>query len=82
LFRVRELIAEGIAEDMAVDRTSDLRPTLIACMVFGGLQQVSQSWNGKRFNKDKYVASMLDVIDTAQEMLNRELSIKIENGRR
>jgi hypothetical protein len=55
---------------------------LIACMVFGGLQHVSQSWNGKRFNKDKYVASMLDVIDTAQEMLNRELSIKIENGRR
>lgn len=82
LYRIRELIAEGIAEDMAVDRTQDVRPTLIACMVFGGLQHVAQHWNGKRFNKAKYVASMLDVIDTAQEMLNRELSNGTQNGRK
>ena len=73
LFRVRELLAQGIAEDMAVDKTNDLRPTLIACMVFGGILHVSESWHGKRFNKDKYLASLLDVFDTAQAMLNREL---------
>jgi AcrR family transcriptional regulator len=74
LFRIRELIAEGIAEDMAVDNTRDLRPTLFACMVFSGILHVSQSWYGKRFNKDKYLASLLEVFDTAQAMLNRELS--------
>ena len=74
LFRVRELIAEGIAEDMAVDNTRDLRPTLIACMVFGGILHISESWNGKRFNKDKYLASLLEVFDTAQAMLSWDLS--------
>ena len=74
LFRVRELIAEGIAEDMNVDPAQDLRPTMIACMVFSSVQHVAQSWSGKRFNKKKYVASLLAVIDTAQDMLSRELS--------
>lgn len=74
LYRVRELIAEGIAEDMNVDSAKDLRPTLIACMLFSGVQHVAQGWSGKRFNKKKYVASLLAVIDTAQEMLSRELS--------
>ena len=74
LFRVRELLAQGIAEDMAVDMTNDLRPTLIACMLFGGIIHVSESWHGKRFNKGKYLASLLDVFDTAQVMLNREFA--------
>ena len=73
LYRVRELIAEGIAEDLNVDSTQDLRPTLIACMVFSGVQHVAQGCSGKRFNKKKYIASLLAVIDTAQEMLGQDL---------
>ncbi len=70
LTRYREIIAEGIAEDMQVDANTDLRPMLIACMLFGANVHVAESWRKKRFNEDAYVASLLEVVDTAQDMLS------------
>ncbi len=69
LSRYREIIAEGIAEDMAVDAGSDIRPMLIACMLFAGNSHVADSWRKRRFDEKAYVASLLEVVDSAEEML-------------
>jgi AcrR family transcriptional regulator len=72
MFRTKELLADGLAQDLGVDRDSDLRPTLIACMLTAGNAHVAQGWAGQRFNKAKFVASLLGVVDTAEAMLAKE----------
>lgn len=69
LTRYREIIAEGIAEDMNVDANADLRPMLVACMLFGANVHIAETWRKKRFNEEAYIASLLEVVDTAQDML-------------
>ncbi|MEM9621518.1 MAG: TetR/AcrR family transcriptional regulator [Pseudomonadota bacterium] len=69
LSRYREIIAEGIAEDMGVDPNADIRPMLIACMLFGANVHVAETWRKRRFNEEAYIASLLEVVTTAEEML-------------
>lgn len=71
-YRYRELLAEGIADDMGVDPHSDLRPMLIACMLFTGNMHTAQSWLGKRVDRIAYVTSLLSVVDTARAMLSEQ----------
>ncbi len=74
LSRYREIIAEGIAEDMGVDASSDIRPLLIACMLFSGNSHVAEGWRKRRFDEEAYVASLLEVVDAGQEMLGHLFS--------
>lgn len=68
--QLTQLLAEGIAKDMGVHSTLDLRPTLIACTLMSGNQHIALSWRGKKFNKDEFVASLLEVIDVANGMFD------------
>jgi AcrR family transcriptional regulator len=72
IHRVKDLLAEGIAEDMGVNRSIDLRPTLVACMLTAGNAHVAQSWAGKRFVRDQFVASLLEVVDLTGDMLSAQ----------
>lgn len=64
--RYQELLAEGLAEDMNVDVATDLRPMLIACMLWGGNQKIARSWVNKRLDMERLVASLLEVVDFAE----------------
>ncbi len=72
IYQIRELLAEGIAEDLGVNRTFDLRPTLIACMVLGANAHVAQSWRGRRFDRGAFVASLLEVVDLGEKILRTQ----------
>ena len=72
IFETKEILADGIAEDLGVSRESDLRPTLIACALTAGNAHVAQSWAGKRMKKKEYVASLLEVVDVTRESLGKE----------
>ena len=72
IHQIRELLAQGIAEDLGINRSFDLRPTLIACMVVAGNTHVAQSWRGKRFVREAFVASLLEVVDLGEEMLRSQ----------
>ena len=66
--RYQAVLAQGIAEDLGVDVATDLRPTLIACMLWGGNHQAHVAWtkSGSR-DGDSYVAALLRVVDTVRE---------------
>lgn len=76
IFEITEALADTIAEDLQVSRDSDLRPILIACALIGGNTHVALSWAGKRMNKKKFVASLLDVVDVTRESLGREFKAR------
>jgi len=67
--RYQQILAEGLAEDMGLDVTSDLRPTLFACMLWGGNQKVALGWANERWDKEKVVASLLEVVDTVEVLI-------------
>lgn len=66
--RYQIVLAQGIAEDMGVDIATDMRPILIACMLWGGNHQAHVAWTkaGRR-DGDSYVAALLRVVDTVRE---------------
>ena len=73
IHRIKELLADGIAEDMGVNRSLDIRPTLISCMLNAGNAQIAQSWAGRRFKRAEFIESLLEVVDVAEEMLKEQL---------
>ena len=81
IHQIRELLAQGIADDLGVNRTFDLRPTLIACMAVGGNTHVAQSWRGKRFVREAFVASLLEVVDLGEEMLRSQYPVEQREAR-
>ena len=74
--RGKELLANGIAEDMGVNPALDIRPVLIACMLMEGNAHVGQFWAGKRFKKTEFVASLVEVVDVAEELVAEHLGLK------
>lgn len=62
----RHLLTDGIAQDMNVNSKNDLRPGLIACMLFDGNSMAARKWIGKKTIKKEYVESLLAVIDQTQ----------------
>lgn len=62
----QQILAEGLAEDMDLDMSRDMRPMLIACMLWGANQKTAMSWTGKRWQEEKVVASILSVVDTVE----------------
>jgi len=62
----RQLLTDGIAQDMDVNSKNDLRPGLIACMLFDGNSMAARKWIGKKTIKKEYVESLLAVIDQTQ----------------
>lgn len=74
--RMKELLANGIAEDMGVNPALDIRPVLIACMLMAGNAHIAQSWAGKRFNKTEFVASLVEVVDVAEDLVAEHLRLK------
>lgn len=66
--RYQVVLAQGIAEDMGVDVATDMRPMLIACMLWGGNHQAHVAWmKAGRRDGDSYVAALLQVVDTVRE---------------
>ena len=65
-----QVVAEGFAEDMGVNPAVDTRPILIALMVIHGIAHITHSLAGKRFNNTEYVASLHEVIDVAEDLVN------------
>jgi AcrR family transcriptional regulator len=74
--RMKELLANGIAEDMGVIPALNIRPVLIACMLTAGNAHIAQSWAGKRFKKTEFVASLVEVVDVAEELVAEHLGLK------
>lgn len=74
--RMKELLANGIAEDMGVNPALNIRPVLIACMLTAGNAHIAQSWAGKRFKKTEFVASLVEVVDVAEELVAEHLGLK------
>ena len=72
IYQLKEILADGIAEDLGVNRATELRPILIACALTSGNAHVAQSWAGKRMKKKDYVASLLEVVDVTRESLGKE----------
>jgi AcrR family transcriptional regulator len=72
IFEIKEILADGIAEDLGVSRETDLRPTLIACALTAANAHVAQSWAGKRMKRNKCIASLLEVVEVTRESLGRE----------
>jgi AcrR family transcriptional regulator len=64
--RYQELLAEGLAEDMNVDVATDLRPMLVACMLWGGNQKIARSSVNKRLDMERLVALLLEVVDNVE----------------
>ena len=62
----RQLLTDGIAQDMDVNSKNDLRPGLIACMLFDGNSMAVRKWTGKKTIQKEYVESLLAVIDQTQ----------------
>ncbi len=75
-FEIKEALADAIAEDLDVSRDADLRPTVIACALIGGNAHVAQSWAGKRMDKKKFVASLLEVVDVTRETLGKDVKVR------
>jgi AcrR family transcriptional regulator len=73
--RYQQVLADGLAEDMGL-LASDLKPMLIACMLWGGNQRVAMSWVGKRWDDDKIVASLVEVVDTVEALFHDALQEK------
>jgi AcrR family transcriptional regulator len=67
--RYQVVLAQGIAEDVGVDVATDMRPILIACMLWGGNHQAHVTWlkSGRR-DGDSYVAALLRVVDTVRDL--------------
>jgi len=76
IYGLKEALAETIAEDLGVSLVNDLRPVLIACALIGGNGHVALSWAGKRMDKKKFVASLLEVVDVTRESLGKEFSAR------
>jgi hypothetical protein len=68
----RQLLTDGIAQDMDVNSKNDLRPGLIACMLFDGNSMAVRKWTGKKTIQKEYVESLLAVVDQTQAFF-REL---------
>ncbi len=76
VYELKEALASTIAEDLGVNPDTDLRPILIASALFGGNAHVALSWAGKRMNKKKFVASLLEVVDVMRESLGKEFIVR------
>jgi AcrR family transcriptional regulator len=72
--RYQQVLAECLAEDFGLDVASDIRPTLIACMLWGGNQKVALSWVDKRRDEKKIIASLVEVVDTTQVLFETALT--------
>ncbi len=73
---LREVLADVIAEDLGVNVDNDLRPVLIASALIGGNAHVALSWAGKRMDKKKFIASLLEVVDVTRESLGKDFSAR------
>ena len=62
----RQLLTDGIAQDMDVNPQNDIRPGLIACMLFDGNTMAVRKWTGKKTIQKEYIESLLAVIDQTQ----------------
>ena len=78
--RYQQILAEGLAEDMGVQNTDDLRPMLIACMLWGGNQKVAFGWAGKRWDEEKIISSLVQVVDTVEALFQEELKGASKHG--
>lgn len=74
VYELKEALAVTIAEDLGVSLETDLRPILIASALIGGNTHVALSWAGKRMDKKKFVASLLEVVDVTRESLGKEFA--------
>jgi len=69
----QQILAEGLAGDMGLDVGSDLRPTLFACMLWGGNQKVALGWIGKRWDRELVVASLVEVVDSVELLIHKSM---------
>ena len=66
----RDLLAEGLAQDLDVNIRNDKRPLLIACALYDGIGMVRRTWTGKKIAQQTYIQSLFEVVDAAALMMD------------
>ena len=67
----RNLLAEGIAQDLNVNSKNNIQPMLLACTLFDGNSVTARQWVGKKFNKKAYIESLLRVVDETKLLFDQ-----------
>jgi len=66
----RLLLADGIAQELNVNAKNNIRPMLIACMLFDGNAMAARQWIGKKMNKKAYIDSLLKIVDESKALFD------------
>ena len=66
----RLLLADGIAQELNVNAKNNIRPMLIACMLFDGNAMAARQWIGKKMNKKAYIDSLLKIVDESKVLFD------------
>lgn len=70
------ILAEGIAADMNVDTSKDLRPQLIACMLIGANKHTASEFaRAHKTNARSYLKALLNIVDTTIEQFGPILGL-------